>query len=592
MGIRSNNKTNKLALRQSIKPAEQGIGQVTEAAGMHIDRHLIRRWDKAVAVKRQVTVWLLVMAVVLGGLFIQNRQLAAFYRKPVSVPGGTYSEGVVGYLTNMNPVFATGPVDSTASKLIFAGLLKMDENNKVTGDLADSYSVDEKGLTYTIKLKSGLKWHDGESLTADDVKFTFDTIQHPDSRSPLNQSWQSVSITVKDEQTIVFQIPVPLASFTQSLTTGIIPKHLLEDINPSQLRSHSFSSKDPIGSGPYKIKNVTTLSLESKEIHLEPFEDYHFGRPKIEQIVLRTYPDQDSLLSGLKLGVVQGASGVTFINSPDFDRSSIKAMNIPQANGVFAFFRTSVPSLSDQKVRQALVSGTNRQEIVTDHLNNTRLPLDGPLLKHQLNYSKDMEQMEFNVEAANKLLEEAGWRIGANGIREKDGAKLEFSIITQNRDEYKNVTSALQKQWEKIGVKAKVDMVSDNDIQQNHIVPHNYDILVYGISLGFDPDVYAYWHSKEAGLGGFNLSEYKSSASDAGLEAGRTRTDPVIRGLKYSSFLQAWRNDAPAVALYQPTFDYAQTTQLDGFTPKTMISPTDRFDNIHQWMIKQEVTDQ
>ncbi|MBA3758773.1 hypothetical protein H0X10_04065, partial [Candidatus Saccharibacteria bacterium] len=141
-----------------------------------------------------------------------------------------------------------------------------------------------------------------------------------------------------------------------------------------------------------------------------------------------------------------------------------------------------------------------------------------------------------------------------------------------------------------IGVDVQVLLQPANDLQQVTIAQHNYDILLYGISLGNDPDVFAYWHSTQATLsmsGTLNFSEYKSTAADKSLEAGRTRADAALRAIKYKPFLEAWRNDAPALALYQPRVLYLTRTRVANFEPKTFNSATDRFANIENWMIRE-----
>lgn len=565
--------------------------QAGEQASAHIDKLIIRRWTSVNAVKRHVTVWLLVLLAISTGLFVQNRQLAGYYREPSYAAGGSYTEGIVGGLTNMNPIFATGPVDSSASRLLFSGLLKYDLNNRLVGDLAESITPDDRGVTYTVKLRPGLTWHDGKPVTSRDVLFTFQTIQHPDTRSPLNGSWQLIKIDAPDESTIIFTLPVALTSFPQSLTTGIIPQHILASVPPSQLRSHPFNTKEAIGTGPFKLTNVVTLSLDSKEINFEPFDDYWNGTPKLDRVSFRTYADQDALSEGFRLGDVQAIGGVSDSDKLTLGRAAVKQYNLPQANGVFAFFRSSTQPLDDHRLREALVMSVDTNSILQDTLKNSRLPLNGPLLRSQLPYGPDLQQLDTNPDRAAALLDEAGWTKQVDGTRTKDGKPLELTLVTQNTPEYSLVASALQKQWLAQGIKLKVELVSEQELQQNHIVPHNYDILLYGISLGSDPDVYAYWHSREAGLGGFNLSEYRSPAADASLEAGRTRSDATLRSIKYKGFLQAWRADIPALALYQPSFEYIQSADVNGFVPRVLVTPSDRFENIQNWMVEQRIRD-
>ena len=125
---------------------------------------------------------------------------------------------------------------------------------------------------------------------------------------------------------------------------------------------------------------------------------------------------------------------------------------------------------------------------------------------------------------------------------------------------------------------------------QSIIAVHGYDALLYGIEIGSDPDVYPYWASSQADVRSptrLNFSEYKSPVADSALEAGRTRTDPAIRAIKYKPFLQAWHDDAPAIALYQPRFLYLTRGQIYGFEPTIMNKDINRYANVNNWMIRE-----
>jgi ABC-type transport system substrate-binding protein len=128
-----------------------------------------------------------------------------------------------------------------------------------------------------------------------------------------------------------------------------------------------------------------------------------------------------------------------------------------------------------------------------------------------------------------------------------------------------------------------VHYYSNDDIQKAVVPSHDYDILLYGISIGVDPDVFAYWDSSQASLssqGHLNLSEYKSKAADQALESGRTRTDPELRATKYRGFLTAWANDVPALALYQPNSIYVSRGPVFNFERKAANTSADRFYNV------------
>jgi len=155
------------------------------------------------------------------------------------VPGGMYSEGLVGSFTNANPLYAAGAADTAVSRLIFSGLFKHDSNNQLVSDLANSWSVDQKQTRYVVTLKRDIRWHDGRPFTADDVVFTYQTIQNPDARSALYSNWQGIKVIKQDAFVVSFDLPNAMSSFPHALTNGIVPKHLLKSIPAYELRSVS-----------------------------------------------------------------------------------------------------------------------------------------------------------------------------------------------------------------------------------------------------------------------------------------------------------------------------------------------------------------
>jgi len=142
--------------------------------------------------------------------------------------------------------------------------------------------------------------------------------------------------------------------------------------------------------------------------------------------------------------------------------------------------------------------------------------------------------------------------------------------------------------WRALGANVTPVLQSLTDFQTT-LEFHNYDALLYGVSIGIDPDVFAYWDSSQANILSntrINFSEYKSTVADASLEAGRTRLDPVLRTIKYKPFLQAWQNDAPALGLYQPRFLYVTRGTVYGLSEHTLNVDTDRYNSVADWEIR------
>lgn len=589
------NRHTRQRLRRRIRTRKRQVVEISGSANKQLDRHVFRRWHNLKDARRFMIFWIMLVVVLIAGTVMQTRALGRYYLEPTPVNGGVISDGMVGTFSNANPIFTANTVDSSVSRLIFSGLLTYNEQNQLVGDLAASWDVDAKATTYTVRLRPDIVWQDGKPLTADDVVFTYKTIQNPDAKSPLQVSWANIKIEKVSNTVVRFTLPNAYSPFPHSLTTGIVPQHLLKDIPIAQLRSAPFNNKQPVGSGPFKWRSITVSGdaasqTQKQVIQLTRFDEVHGVPAKVDGITISTFQNEQDLTDAFNARKVMNAVGS---GKTETTNKGQTVLSYPETASTMLFLKNSNPILTDVNVRRAIVSGTNVAELVKS-LGYPVIPVNEPLLKTQIGYNPALGQMPFNKEAAVKLLNDAGWVVPAGKqIREKDGKQLSLKLISESNPEYSKLTALIQKQWEQIGVKADVSLQPADTIAQSYILAHNYDVLLYGINIGPDPDVYPYWHSSQAdvrSLGHLNLSEYKSAVADAALEAGRTRLDPKLRAAKYKTFLEAWRSDAPAVGLYQPNFFVITNQQIYGMQEKTINSPADRYNNVVNWMINTERT--
>jgi ABC-type transport system substrate-binding protein len=220
---------------------------------------------------------------------------------------------------------------------------------------------------------------------------------------------------------------------------------------------------------------------------------------------------------------------------------------------------------------------------------NTPVKVEGPLLSSHVGFDASLGQKSNDVLGAEKSLDEAGWiSPAAREPRVKEGKLLEVSLTYPDISLYRRMAEAVRKSWESVGVVVKMYPEAPDTVLQNVVAPHSYQALIYGINIGPDPDVYVFWHSKEAAIGRFNLSEYKSAKADAALEAGRTRISPAIRAVKYRGLLEAWSEDYPAVGLYQPTVYIRNRTPLSYPEPTRLVTPSDRYFGVNLWQIARD----
>ncbi len=587
-------RTRKLRWRRRVKRSKHQAHELGQQAEKGLDKHFFRRLDHIVGVRRFMVGWFLLLVLLAGGVVAQARGLSRFYQELAPAEGGTYTEGIIGAFTNANPLYATGSVDATVSRLIFSGLMQYDSNNQLVGDLTYKLESNPQATVYTAFLRDDLFWQDGEPLTAADVVFTYQTIQNPDAKSPLRPNWQNVKIEARDDRTVVFTLPHGLASFPHSLTSGIVPKHLLNNIPASSLRSVSFNTNSPVGSGPFKWDAVqvigSTPETREEQVGLVRNELYYQSRPLLDRFVVRALRSEDALRKALVRREVTAAAGLDTVPPELKNANGIYQYSVPLMGEVMVFLRNNSPILADTNVRRALTQATDTPAIIQG-LGYPVIKADSLLLRSHIGYDGTITQLPFSPEEAKKQLDAAGWnQIGADGIRLKGSQKLQIQLVSRSNSQYAYVTSQLQKQWREVGVKVDVMLQPDEELQST-IAFHNYDALLYGITLGSDPDIYAYWHSSQADPASpqrLNFAEYKSGTVDASLEAGRGRVDPVLRATKYRPMLDQWKKDAPAIALYQPRFLYITTDKLYGFNPTRFNTPTDRFANVQNWAIRDQ----
>ena len=586
----------RLKTRRKFRRQRRQVEDITTQADDSLNRHVFKRMTRLYRVRRFVAAWTVLVLMIGIGAVWQVRGLDSYYLASEPSVGGKYREGILGTFTTANPLFAVTNVDASVSKLVFDGLFTLSPQGELEPNLATAVQVDEKGLVYTVALRNNVRWHDGEVFDSGDVLFTYQRIQDSATRSPLRSSWLGVKVEAIDSQTVTFTLPNVLSSFQYSLINGIVPEHILGDADPEDLRSSSFNTVEPVGTGRFKYDSVEVIGTDvedrQEKVSLITNEDYHGVKPQINGVIIRTYRLEESMLNAFEEKEIAAMVGLDTISETITQKEDVQTFSTSVSSAVMLFLNNTSDGLNDKKVRQALVRATDTNELRRS-VGFPLLPVDGPFLQSHFTYDPGVVQLGYDLAKAQQLLDEAGWKLNSDGKREKDGALLQFRLVSQSLSEYATIVQRLQEKWSEIGVTVDAVLQPEQDIQSGAIARHDYDILLYGISLGPDPDVFAFWHSSQADprqRTRLNLSEYTSKVADEALEGGRTRLDEELRKVKYEPFTKAWRSDVPAIALYQPRFLYVVQGTFEGYQQGQFDNPTDRFYSISEWKIRQEKT--
>lgn len=519
--------------------------------------------------------------------------LRSYYRSTTIIPkaGGSYSEALIGSPQAINPIFApANDVDMDLMRLIFSGLFRFDENQKLVNDLVLNYTVSEDQRVYTFYLRQDALWHDGETVNADDVVFTMRAIQDSQYKSPLRQSLLGAGIQKLTDYSLIISLSEPFAPFPSSLTFGILPEHRWIDIPPAtaNLAEENIMA---VGSGPYKMKRLTKdRSGNILSLSLEANNEYHGQNPYIRELTFRFFPDIVSALDAMKH---KNVDGISFL--PHESRDELKKikhleyhpLRLPQYTAIFFNQKNSL--LKNQEIRSALIWAIDRQAIVDQALGGEGELIHTPILPGFLGHNSEVEHYGYDPEKAKKILDDAGWALlEGEAVRRRKDQELAFSLTTVNQPEYVETVEIVKKSLEAIGLRVETKIIAPSEMQRAVIKPRNYEALLYGEIIGSDPDPYPFWHSSQSSDPGLNLAVFYDKDVDQLLEEARQTNDPEQRRIKYLHFQNILAEQLPAIFLYNPRYTYAVNKKVKGIKDIYISSPSDRFLNIASWYVKTE----
>ncbi len=500
--------------------------------------------------------------------------------------GGSLTEGVLGSPRFINPVLAVSEADRDLTTLVFAGLLRATPEGTYTPDLAESYTVSDDGTIYTFILKSGLTFQDGTPLTADDVLFTIQKTQDPALKSPARANWDGVVVEKVDDRTIKFTLKSPYAPFLENLTLGVIPKARWQEVSDDEFPFSELNTS-PIGAGPFKVQSIARSSAGIPSSYtLSPFSSYALGQPYLT-LTLQFYQDEDTMLSALRAGDLESASGLSPASLQDISGSRIMRSPLSRVFGIF-FNQNQSIVLRDASVRDALNSAVDRKALVDAVLKGYGTPLDGPLPSSKAAPTPTGTDL---VAAAAQNLAAHGWKVGLDGVLAKttgsgktaSTVQLAFTISTGNVPELRAAAEYVKNVWTKLGAKVDVQVYEQGDLSQNVIRPRKYDALLFGEVIGRGEDLFAFWHSSQRNDPGLNIAMYANANADKLLSSARTEPDASKRADLLSQFETTIAQDDPAVFLYAPDFVYTVPNDLEGLKLGVISDPSDRFLTAALW---------
>lgn len=591
------------------KKLSKRVKKAEGATMRHAHKFIVGRLDNMRDVRRHILGWLLLVGAMIAIVGIQLMWFQQSYRTTTAASGGTYAEASLGPIDTLNPLYAATNAEIAAGHLLFSSLYTYDESGHLRSDLAENVQMDATGTVYTVKIRPDAVWHDGNRVHANDVAFTVNLIKSPSARSPLRGIWQDVMVKALDDTTVQFQLPASYAAFSHALTFAILPEHILGKVEPGAIRENVFS-RSPVGSGPFSFRLLQNVGTTAhRAVHMSAFEDYYKGTPLINRFEVHAFSEQGDIVKAIKTGQVNAAADLSSANLTQIDIKKYNIVSRPVNAGVYALLNVDSPVLKEKVIRQALQLATDTQAIrkglevkipsldkPKDRSQDRTLAkpaLDLPFVRGQLTGTDIPTRPAYNIVKAGELLDSAGWKM-VGSVRKNDaGQVLTLNIATTKNAGYEKSLEILVGQWRQLGITINTNVVDTNDpssnFVQNVLQPRSYDVLLYELGIGADPDVYAYWHSSQANQNARNFSNYKNETSDAALASARARVEADLRNVKYIAFAKQWLDDVPAIGLYQSVAEYVASDKAQAIKPDTtLVSSNDRYANILYWSVNQE----
>lgn len=433
--------------------------------------------------------------------------------------GGVLNYGEYGRPATLDPITSNEMISMRISELLFNGLVGINERQDVVPELAQSWDISKDGRVFTFNLRKDVTWHPkpGEApkpFTANDVVFTYNIMMNPKTITPLKVRFEFIEKVEKiDDYKVRFTLKRPVLNALAKFSFKIIPRHGPK--NPLYLTRDDPFVQHPIGTGPYMLKNITA----DGEIVMVANDRYFKGRPHIDEFVAKPFADQNILTQALTFNAIDM---IILVNPRSIaEIQGDKRFILQPYNALsYSFFGYNLrnPLLADKRVRQAFGYALNRQEMLSSFFNNQGTIISGPFAPGSWAYNLDVKPLPYDPKKAIALLNEAGFKLGADGIMQKDGKKLELTLlvpIEKESEAVKRVVLAFQNYLKNVGVAVKVEFKEWQAWKEDVFAEHNFDIMFASWVFDDSADISSLFHSAEIGPWKNNFGAYSNPEVDS-----------------------------------------------------------------------------
>lgn len=492
---------------------------------------------------------------------------------------------------SLDPLLSTMDLSYDLSSLIFSYLVVADGHGRLVGDLATQVpslangGISPDGKTYVYHLRSGVVWHDGALFTARDVAFSWRAVMSPRNNVLHREGYDEVaSIATPDDRTVVVRLrrryPPFVTQFFTTLQEGakpIVPAHLLA--GAPEINDVPFNAQ-PVGTGPFRFVRWD----RGREIVLEANPRYFRGRPKLDRIELQIVPDMNTVTTLMRTheaDMVVGASPIVYDHLRHVGglRETLTDWNSAQ----LLMLDDVRPALRHVEVRRAIASALDTATLIRDLTFGTGAPAQDIVPPTSLGYLEN-RPYRHDVAAANALLDHAGWKLGTDGIRAKDGVRLELVMVLVSGGDQPAYGVQIQQMLRPLGIRLLLKPYPYKGVYAYNgpIVKGTFDLALFHNTLPYDPDSSSTLTCAAFAPKGENEARYCDPQVDALEREGLATDDPSARARIYHAISRRVHDDVAYIPLFRPRRPSVFNDDLHGYDPAPVAAS---WWNAYQWSI-------
>ncbi len=537
----------------------------------------------------------LLTALMVGVLLIlhQTKPVEPDIEEINPISGGSYTEALIGQFSRLNPLLDHyNQADRDVDRLLFSRLIKHDRSGNPIGELAETWTVSEDATHFRFYINPKAVWHDGVPVSSRDIAFTVGLLQ---SGSPylsphLRELWPQVEVVTHGDESIEFILQNSFAPFFDYLSFQVLPAHLLAVQSVEELIDHPFTLA-PVGSGPYQFSKLLVKDDVITGIELVANDLYFDGRPLIDKITFKYFPDRETALQAYLAGEVDGLSSVSMQEmNRVLAQPGLNLYSSREAHLSMIFLNNnhaSAPYLGEADFRKALMAAVNRQGMIDEVMMGQGVLAVGPFLPDswafydgQIHYRYDPDLAAQLLASQNMVLNEDDLLMGS------DGQSVKLELLVPNEPRYMQMAEIVERNWKRVGLDVEIVEKPYKDVLADL---ESRDFMAALVDVDFsgtpDPDPYPFWSEAMVDQGQ-NYSGWVNSTASEYIEQARVISDTDMRAKLYRNFQVLFSEDLPSLPLFFSIYNYAVKDSIQNVSMGPVYDPSDRFNTIGEWYIR------